>query len=232
MTASKLMWVNVGWWVWYAMLGADYLVGIQEQTYCRPDPHTHVVWGSRVLGMPKHRHWKVETGNSFVRRTVRSQGDPERFLFPCTTAIGDWYRMLIHLRNSNSNLAVSNTTIRNRWSTQLNALDWSKLISVAPLSSSIVSMISRTKCRLFWIDLLFTIYFCLVPIWSPATICKWFAKTQAKIVNSVFSRVMLLPYMSATFLHQCDQIVSDMSRDGSLSKPMVEHICQNRYKHL
>ena len=38
--------------------------------------------------------------------------------------------------------------------------------------------------------------------------------------------------MLANFLQQCDYSLGNAARDGSLSKPMVEHIRQNRHKHV
>ena len=38
--------------------------------------------------------------------------------------------------------------------------------------------------------------------------------------------------MLATFLQQCDHTLGNTTRDGSLGEPIVEHICQNRYKHV
>ena len=55
-----------------------------------------------------------------------------------------------------SDPAVSKTVAKNRWSTLWKALDWSKLISAASVSSSMPSRISRINCRLSWIDLPFT----------------------------------------------------------------------------
>ena len=46
----------------------------------------------------------------------------ECFPFTYTTASGLWYMMLIHLRNSGSNPAVSKTVGKNRWSTL--SLSW------------------------------------------------------------------------------------------------------------
>ena len=83
--------------------------------------------------------------------------DPERFPFICTSAVRDRYRMYNHLMNSGSNSAVFKTATKIRWSTLSNALDWSKLISAASVSSSIPSRISRTKYRFFFfINLIFT----------------------------------------------------------------------------
>ena len=79
----------------------------------------------------------------------------ERLPFTYTTAWGLWYIMLIHMRNSGSNQAVSKTVAKNRWSTISKALDWSKLINAASVSSSISSRTSRIKCRLSWIDIPF-----------------------------------------------------------------------------
>ena len=94
-------------------------------------------------------------------RTERSIAiTPERLPFTCTTAWGLWYIMLIHLRNSGLNPAVSKTDAKNRWSTLSKALDWSKLISAASVSSFIPSRTSRIKCRLSWIDLPFTAKVC------------------------------------------------------------------------
>ena len=115
---------------------------------------------------------------------------PERLPFTCTTARGLWYIMLIHLRNSGSNPPVSKTDAKNRWSTLSKALDWSKLISAASVSSFIPSRTLRIKCRLSWIDLPFTGKVYSGPIRSLMTSCKRFAKTRAKIFNSVLSRVM------------------------------------------
>ena len=98
-------------------------------------------------------------------RTERSIAiAPERLPFTCTTAWGLWYIMLIHLWNSGLNPAVSKTVAKNRWLT--------------------------LKCRLSWIDLPFTAKVCSGPIRSLMTSCKRFAKTWAKIFNSVLSRVM------------------------------------------
>ena len=93
------------------------------------------------------------------------------------------HHCLIHLRNSGLNPAVSKTVAENRWSTLLKALDWSKLISAASVSSFIPSRTSRIKCRLSWIDLPFTAKVCSGPIRSLMTSCKRFAKTCAKIFN-------------------------------------------------
>ena len=124
-------------------------------------------------------------------RTERSTADTlERLPFTCTTAWGLWYIMLIHLRNSGLNPAVSKTVAKNRWSTLSKALDRSKLISAATVPSFIPSRTSRIKCRLSWIDLPFTAKVCPEPIRSLMTSCKRFAKTRAKIFNSVLSRVM------------------------------------------
>ena len=38
--------------------------------------------------------------------------------------------------------------------------------------------------------------------------------------------------MLATFLQQCDHALGNATRDGSPGEPMVEHIRQNRDKHL
>ena len=38
--------------------------------------------------------------------------------------------------------------------------------------------------------------------------------------------------MPATFLQQCDHAHGNATRNGSLGEPMVEHIRQNRYKHV
>ena len=38
--------------------------------------------------------------------------------------------------------------------------------------------------------------------------------------------------MPATFLQQCDHALGNATRDGSLGEPMVEHIRQNRDKHV
>ena len=38
--------------------------------------------------------------------------------------------------------------------------------------------------------------------------------------------------MPATFLQQCDHALGNATRDGSLGDPMVEHIRQNRHKHV
>ena len=124
-------------------------------------------------------------------RTERSiPNPPERLPFTCTTAWGLGYIMLIHLRNSGLNPEVSKTVPKNRWSTLSKALDWSKLISAASVSSFIPSRTLRIKCRLSWIDLPFTAKVCSGPIRSLMTSCKRFAKTRAKIFNSVLSRVM------------------------------------------
>ena len=124
-------------------------------------------------------------------RTERSTANTlERLPFTCTTAWGLWYIMLIQLRNSGLNPAVSKTVAKNRWSTLSKVLDWSKLISAASVPSSIPSRTSRIKCRLSWIDLPFTVKVCSEPTRSLMTSCKRFAKTRAKIFNSVLSRVM------------------------------------------
>ena len=124
-------------------------------------------------------------------RTERSIANaPERLPFTCTTAWGLRYIMLIHLRNSGSNPAVSKTVVKNRWSNLSKTLDWSKLISAASVSSFIPTRTSRIKCRLSWIDRPFTEKVCSGPIRSLMTSCKQFAKTRAKIFNSVLSRVM------------------------------------------
>ena len=80
----------------------------------------------------------------------------ERFPFTCSIARGLWYIMLIHLRISALNPAISKTDAKNRWSTLSKTLDWSKLINVASVPSFIPSRTSRTQCRLSWIDLPFT----------------------------------------------------------------------------
>ena len=69
-----------------------------------------------------------------------------------TTACGLWYNMLIYLRKSGLNPAVSKTVAKNRWSTLSKALDRSKLISAALVSSFNPSRTSCTKCKLSWID--------------------------------------------------------------------------------
>ena len=38
--------------------------------------------------------------------------------------------------------------------------------------------------------------------------------------------------MPATFLQQCDHTLGNATRNGSIGKPMVEHIRQNRDKHV
>ena len=38
--------------------------------------------------------------------------------------------------------------------------------------------------------------------------------------------------MPAAFLQQCDHSLGIATRNGSLGKPMVEHICQNWQKHV
>ena len=38
--------------------------------------------------------------------------------------------------------------------------------------------------------------------------------------------------MTATFLQQCDHTLGNTTRNGSLGEPMVEHIDQNRHKHV
>ena len=89
-------------------------------------------------------------------RTRTPSNALKRLPFTCTSAWGLWYIMLIHLRNSGLNLAVSKTDAKIRWSTLSKTLDWSKLISVTSVPSSISSRTSRTKCRLSWIGLPFT----------------------------------------------------------------------------
>ena len=81
---------------------------------------------------------------------------PERLPFTCTTTWELWYIMLIHLRNSGLNPAVSKTDAKNRWSILSKALNWSKLVSAAFVPSFNPSRISRIKCRLSWVDLPFT----------------------------------------------------------------------------
>ena len=129
------------------------------------------------------RGWPCQTERSIANAL-------ECLTFTCTTAWGLWYIMLIHLWNSSSNSAVSKAVAKNRWSTLSTALDWSKLISAASMLSSIPSRTSRIKYRLSWINLPFTAKVCSGPIRSLMTSCKRFAKTRAKIFNSVLSRVM------------------------------------------
>ena len=114
----------------------------------------------------------------------------QRLPFTCTTAWGLWYVMLIHLQNSDWNPAVSKTDAKKQWSTLSKALDWSKLISAASVQSSIPSITLLIKCRLSWIDLPIIAQVCSGPIRSLITSCKRFAKTRAKIFNSVLNRVM------------------------------------------
>ena len=113
-------------------------------------------------------HWER---NSPATNQVASQADPKRHPPPgLNTApfetvkcrwTGEAYRGVLGIRQK--------TVLSKVY----------KLIS----SVSILSMISRTKCRLIWIDLPFTAKFCSAPIKSPTAIL-------AKIFNSVFSRVM------------------------------------------
>ena len=43
---------------------------------------------------------------------------------------------------------------------------------------------------------------------------------------------IVLPNKPDTFLPQFDHALSNATRDGSLGEPMVEHIRQNRHKHV
>ena len=63
-------------------------------------------------------------------------------------SLGLWYIMLVHLRNSGWNPAVSKTIAKNWWSTLSKSLDWSKLISAALVSSLNPSRTSRTRSSL------------------------------------------------------------------------------------
>ena len=61
-------------------------------------------------------------------------------------------RVIVQNTNpSGSNQTVSKAAARNRWSSQSNALDWLKLICMAPVSFSIPSMILRIKCSFFFV---------------------------------------------------------------------------------
>ena len=99
-------------------------------------------------GLQREDIKKRRQRGSLAGPNARSRSSPERLQFTCTTAWGLWYIMLIHLRNSGLNPAVSKTDAKNRWSTLSKALDWSKLISAASVSSFNPSRTSRIKCRL------------------------------------------------------------------------------------
>ena len=159
----------------------------QQKEYCAgPDLPLHpYVYGA---GAPK---WGQRGDGRQLSWTDCSIAETlECFPFTCTTACGLWYIMLIYLQNSGLNPAVSKTVTKKQCSTLYKALDWSKLISTTSVPSSTPSGTSCTKCKLSWIDLPFTAYFCSGPIRSLMKSCKSFAKTQTKIFNSVLSRVM------------------------------------------
>ena len=72
-------------------------------------------------GAPKRGHREEETGSIPAGPIARSRTPSNNFMIH--------HAVVMHLRNSGLNPAVSKTDIKNQWSTISKALDWSKLIS-------------------------------------------------------------------------------------------------------
>ena len=111
--------------------------------------------------IPKPTEQGLQSDDIEKRRQAASLPDRslecERPLFTCTSGWGLWYIMLIYLRNSGLNPAVSKTDAKNRGLILSKALGWSKMISAASVPSPIPSSTLQIKCRLSWIDLPFTV---------------------------------------------------------------------------
>ena len=167
---------------------------------------------------------------SFKDSRLRSQAPTHASTFACTS---DQFLTCWRSGPNHTTKKKIGPLHQRQWSIQSNALDGSKLLSAASVLTLILSRISHANSRLFWIDLLFTLWLYSVPIRSPATIRKLFARTQAIISNSVFCRVVGLWSTSSShtclspFFQKCDPTVGDSFNNGFLGEPIFEYIHQN-----
>ena len=116
--------------------------------------------------------------------------------------------MLVHLRNLGTNPTVSKTASRNRWSTLSNAL--THMNSSAPLQCRPLYSLWSDEPRAGCFGLIFRSQRSSAKvIRSPASMCRLFAKTPAKIFYCVLQRhgpviILFYPDITVVFIQQSD----------------------------